>query len=179
MTEKKQFITIKDYSTSSAIWGGEEIYMFATSPLTLSSQQVIEAKIKNYQDIDPSIDGDDYQVNFDRRKSYVNYGGFNNQQISLTCIYNPLTIGTTFSYNDSTKKVFTPSKLFELILNPRTVYINDEFLIRNLLSSAEGTSPAIYTSKGIPVVLKNWSLKPTVEGKEVIMDLTFTEDKEV
>lgn len=174
----KNFITIKDYSASNAIWNGNELYMFATKPLSITGNQVIEAKIKNFQNIDVSLDSN-YQENFDRRKSYVSYGGFANPELKVTCVYNPTIITPTFTYNDSTKYVFTPSKLYELILQPRTVYINDEFLIRDLLSASEGSSPQVYSSKGIPVVLNSWNINPSVEGKEVIMELGFLEDKEI
>jgi len=178
MTELN-FITIKDYSSSDAIWGGEEIYFMATVPLTINSSQIATPKIKNFQDVSVTDDGGDYQVNYNRRKAYVNYGGFNNSILKLTTVYNPLNIGTTFKYNGSDVTVFTPSKLYELILQPRTVYIKDEFLIRTLLSADEGTSKAVYTSKGIPVVLTAWTFTPSIEGKEVIINLSFIEDKEI
>ncbi len=178
MTELN-FITIKDHTSTNPIWGGNELYIMATTPLNISSSQIAVPKIKNFQNINVSEDGDDYAVNYDRRKSYINYGGFNNSVLTLTSIYNPITIGTTFIYDSVSRTVFTPSKLYELILQPRTIYIKDEFLIRTLLSNVEGDSPIIYSDKGIPAVLTSWSLTPSIEGKEVIMKLDFIEDKEI
>lgn len=172
------FITIKD-NNSTPIWDGAELYMFASAPLSIAGSNNIGSIQKNFLDIDVTNDTD-YAANFDRRKSPISYGGFKNQIISLKCIYNPLQIGTTFSVlGIGTVNTFTPSKLYELILQPRVVHIKDEFLIRTLLSNVEGSSPAVYSSNGIPVALQGYKITPSLEGKEVIIDLTFIEAQEI
>ena len=168
------YITIKDYNTIP-IWGGEEIYFMAKSPLSISGQTNLSIVNKNFLDIDVSNDLGNWVSNYSRRKSNSSYGGIINPNIKLVAVFNPLTVGTTTIINSSTVKIFTPSKLFELILQPRTIYIKDEFLIRTLLSAEEGSSPAIYSSQGMPVVLQGYALNPTVDGKEVIMNLSFIE----
>lgn len=173
------FITIKDNSTTDAIWGGAELYMMANAPLTIAGSNNVGAIQKNFMDIDVSNDTD-YAANFNRRKSHVSYGGFQNAIINVQCIYNPVTVTTSITVPVAgAVTVFTPSKLFELILRPRIVHIKDEFLVRDLLSATEGGSPAIYSANGIPVVLQGYKLTPSLKGKEVIMNLTFIESKEI
>lgn len=171
------FITIKD-TNATPIWNGSELYILATAPLSISGSNNVASVEKNFLDIDVTDDLT-YAANWNRRKSEISYGGFKNSIITLRCGYNPTVVGTTIAVGGEDKNVFTPSKLFELLLQPRTVYIKDEFLIRDLLSTIEGSSPAVYTSNGIPVVLQGYKLTPSKKGKEVIMDLTFTEGKEV
>lgn len=175
---EKNFVTIKDHSTTNAIWNGAELYVWVYNPIDISGSQKAEPKIKNFQDISLGAT-ETFADNFNKRKSYVSYGGFNNQIITLNCVYNPIKMGTTFTHSSGARTIFTPSKLYELIVKPRTVYIKDEFVIRTLLATTEGSSEAIYTDKGIPVVLQSWKITPSIEGQEVLMSLSFIEDKEI
>ena len=177
-------LTIKDYSSVNVLWEGEEVLMLGTK-ISLAGGNTVMAKPKTFQNINLSTAdialGDTssgYVNNYNRRKSNVSYSGLENQKIAITCLYNPDEVGATIGTGSDIQKIFTPNKLYELILKPRTVYLKDEFII-NLLTSAEGTSPALYSSKGIPIILDTWTITPTISGKEVQMTLGFQEDKGV
>lgn len=188
MSYTANFVRIKDTNTSP-LWEGEEVYMIATN-FRMESSNLISGKPKTFQLQPITTDdiGDDettgiYLANYNRRKSNISYAGFNNPIIRITCAYNPNEMSPISSINGTDTMIFTPNKLMELILKPRTVYIKDEFLIE-LLSNTEATTgtsiiPKVYGTNGMPVVLDSWSLDPSTDGKEVIMDLTFREDKEV
>ena len=170
------FVTLKDTNTSP-IWNGEEVYIL-TSSFTISGGAITSNIPKTYQDIS-QINSETWAENFNRRKSETNYGGYTNQKIILNTIYNPITIGNTLAIEGTIRKIFTPSRLMEIVLKPRVLYLKDEFLIRDLLSVVQDNSPAIYSATGIPVILISWNMVPSLEGKKVMMSLSFTEAKEL
>jgi len=176
------FVKIKDIS-ANGLWNNEWVLLLAKD-FNIASGNIISPKPKTFQETNPTVEdtsaGDtstSYLNNYNRRKSNVSYTGFNNNTITVTAVYNPTTVGPKTKVNDIVdQKIFTPSKLFELILKPRTVYIKDEVLW-DLLSQSEDGSPAIYGENGIPVILKDWNITPSLEGEEITMNLTFIEDK--
>lgn len=174
------FITIKDFTSTSPLWNGEEVIILGED-LKIEGSNNISVETKNFQDVSlaTSPTTETWPQNFNRRKAQVNYGGFTNHLISFKITYNPNNLSHTLTISGSSKKIFTPSKLMELVMKPRTVYIKDEFVIRSLLSATEDTSPAIYSANGMPVVLADWSISPSDEGTEVVMDISFREDKEL
>jgi len=179
------FVTIKDISTDgNALWGGASVYFLATK-FNISGGNIVSSRPKTFQETDRTqtdIDNGDttelyFLNNYNRRKSNISYTGFNNPVITISCIYNPDKVGAVQKIGDTNVSIFTPNKLLELVLKPRTVYIKDEFL-HGLLSLPENNeSPAIYGVNGFPVILQDWDITPSLEGKEVVMNLKFIEDQ--
>lgn len=181
-------VTLKDYNTTP-LWDGEEILLLGTT-IRFEGSNTVSGKPKTFQllnlqteDTDAGDTEASYINNYNRRKYNNTYAGFNNVKITATIVYNPDEVGDKITVNSTQKMVFTPNKLFELILKPRTMYLKDEFII-NLLTTTETTIaaetiPAVYSSRGIPVLLTSWDMSPAIEGKEIIINLTFIEDKEV
>lgn len=191
----KNFVRIIDISTVNPLWAtggiGQEVLILAKD-FNLASGNIISPKPKSFQETDLSTEdkassGDteyvagvstaSYIKNFDRRKSNVSYAGFDNHKITVTALYNPTTIGANGEINNLDRKIFTPAKLMELVLKPRTMYIKDELLWGILSNPEDNNTPAIYGKYGIPVILTDWSITPSLEGEEITMNLTFTEDK--
>jgi hypothetical protein len=174
------FIRLQDLSAESPLWSvggiGEEVYVLATS-IDINGQNIVNPTNKTFQDISAATDAT-YVDNFNRRKANLSYGGFINQKINLTAVYSDSKIGNTATIGGTERKIFTPSKLYELILKPRTVYLKDEFLI-TLLSQEQDTSPAIYSTNGIPVLLTDYTITPSLNEQEVTMKMSFIEDKEI
>lgn len=178
------FVTIQDRTAVNPLWGGETVTLLATS-INLNSGNIIASKPKTFQtttqtDADTTA-GDatgSYINNYNRRKSNVSYSGFNNQLMQVKCVYNPEIIGNNATLSDVSTKIFNPSKLMELVLKPRTIYIKDQILV-GLLSTTQDGSPSIYNTYGIPVVLVSWNITPSLEGSEILMELSFREDKEL
>ena len=174
------FIRIKDISATSAIWGGEDVLLLATD-FSINSGNVLSNSEKTFQDTsittaDTTDTATDMRNNYNRRKGNVSYGGFSNSNIKVSCVYDDDKVGNIATIEGVSSKIFTPSKLYELILKPRTIYLRDEFLVE-LLQSAQDSSPIVYGSNGIPVILLDWSIIPSLEGKHVTMELNFREDK--
>lgn len=189
------FIKIKDHSTVNPLWKGNEIVVLATDPLSLNSSNITVSSPKTFQD--PVI-SDTYANFYNNRKSNISYSGFNNHTFTITAWYNSLEIVKENTDNQIAilkldnvwYPVFTPHKLMELVINPRTIYVTDD-IITPLLGAVETTTlhgsisndftiEPFYTSKGIPCILTAWDIKPSssIPG-EIIMNLTFTEDKEI
>ena len=178
------FITITDQSTSP-IWDGEDVVILAKA-FSIKGANIVANKPKTFQDtslttadISNGDNSNKYNANLNRRKANVSYGGFNNQTISITCVFNETELGGTSALiEDNVTQIFTPSKLMDLVVNPRTMYIRDESIIPSWIVP-QFNSPSFYTSKGMPVVLSDYNITPSLDGKEIIMNMTFIEDKEI
>jgi len=198
-------ITIKDYTTLNPLWDGQEVKILATTPLKMDSSNIVTVKPKTFQDTDLiTVDDSSWTENYNRRKANLSYVSFNNHKFTIDFIYNKNIITPELSLLETTgttvseikRMIFTPAKVMELVLKPRTVFIKDDIIFPLLCVNEVTPSytkiveeisyghnqyivPAIYSSKGIPVVLSSWSFVPSGKPDEIIINLTFTEDKEL
>lgn len=177
----KNFVVLSDLS-ASPLWDGEPVYLLATS-INFNGGSILNLKNKTLQTIaqnttDTTAGDSDfiYINNYNRRKNNVSYGGFKNMEISITLVFDMEKIGNSLFINGAERKIFTPSKLMELILKPRTLYLKDHSLCE-LLSFVQDTSPAIISFNGFPVVLNSYTITPDINSKQIIIDLSFIEDK--
>jgi len=178
------FITIQDRASTGSLWEGQEVLVMATS-INISSANTITPKPKTNQVTTRTTEDDalgdgvgSYFNNYNRRKSNVSYTGFQNSRLSIKSVFSQEKLGNSTNIGGVEKKIWTPSKLYELILKPRTVYIKDQVLV-DLLKTTQDTSPLIYSVWGIPVILSSWNIVPSVEDKEIVMEMEFIEDKEI
>ena len=117
MTYTNKFVRILDTTATNPLWDGEEVYMLVTTPPKITGNALTSFTPKTMQDTSlTDADSSNYLNNFIRRKAEVTYGGFNNQALSVTAIYNDTQTGSLTSINGTNRKIFTPSKLMEMVL---------------------------------------------------------------
>lgn len=90
---------------------------------------------------------------------------------------------TSSTVNSSGVFIFSPNRLMTIVNNPRTLHLYDSVLAANLVNSGANNDTnrtfSYYTTNGIPVVLRTWSLNRNREGDIIEWSMEFVEDKEL
>lgn len=169
-------ITLQDLTTptGSRLWAGSKIYCPSTSmtygmKVNIGNKPITLAQVSN-----TSTDLGSDNLNFSRRKGYTQYVAINNPTINLSGTWTREAGSQAGGY-----LLLTPLRLMKMALTGHTLYLSDERLVRNFMTS-DGTYTGLFTGSGIPVVIEDVSFNMTSETENAIdFSISLIEDKEV
>lgn len=180
MTESN-FLRIKDPNNDGGqLFSGSEILLYVNN-YSLSGKNNLQTKERGYQDISlTDDDNSDVGSNYNRRKSNVSFIGIGNPDLTISGFMSESSIGSDTKTIDGTEYLLlNPNRLYKLVLSGRTLYLNDNLLIR-FLKDNESTGSNYLFQNGLPIVVDNWSLNPILGDtteKGINWSLSFKEDK--
>ena len=166
--------SIKDISTTNALFSGEELFCYCTN-FTLTGGNIIKEMNKTAQPTFSTADGigsDRYIKSYNRKKATTQFTSFKSPNITIDLVFpykdallDEKTIGGT------TTKILNLKKLLHYIRTPKTYYVKEE----KFLEIVAGGEYYYYSTTGIPVVLKDYTINIDKVGN-VLVSLTMTED---
>jgi len=186
MPENNTFLTITDYTGS--LFAGSHVVCYANK-FNMSGKNILGTKPFTMKDTAMiTDDNSNLGSNYDRRKGYISYQGFNNPVLRISGNWTGSSndgLGAGSEMVNPTSGVelgspiLTPYKIIKFaISNGGPYYLNEKRLTQTMIG-VQGTGSALYSASGIPVIVDDWQIDFDMNSENNIKwSMSFTEDKQ-
>ena len=158
---------IKDQDTANPIGNGEPIYLRGVS-ISYGFKSLSATSPKVFQDT---------TLSFNDRLANITYIGLEQPKIVINGLID-LDNSDGLLDSDSSKRIITVGRLFELGKSARTFYFWDSRILDKIINDSDGAVENPYTAGSMPVVISNIKITSSANSvNQLTYSIELVEDR--